>query len=67
MLVLTRRIGESIVIGDDITVAVLGSNGHQIKIGINAPKTVLVDREEVRERRLANPWPDDDSRPSPSL
>lgn len=52
MLALTRRIGESINIGDDITVTVLEVKGHQIRLGINAPKHVRVDREEVREKIL---------------
>lgn len=47
MLVLTRKIGESIIIGDDINVAVLGIVGNQVRIGINAEKSVPVHREEV--------------------
>lgn len=50
MLILTRRIGETIVIDDDITVTVLGIKGSQIRMGINAPKDVQVHREEVYQR-----------------
>jgi carbon storage regulator len=51
MLALSRRIGETLIIGDDITVTVLAVSGNQVRIGIEAPKGVQVDREEVRERR----------------
>jgi carbon storage regulator len=47
MLVLSRRLGETLVIGDDIKVTVLGISGHQIRVGIEAPKDVSVHREEV--------------------
>lgn len=47
MLILTRRTGESLVIGDDVTMTVLGVKGNQVRIGINAPKEVSVHREEV--------------------
>lgn len=53
MLILTRRIGETIVIGDDIQVSVLGVKGNQVRIGCQAPKNVVVDREEIRAKRDA--------------
>lgn len=55
MLILTRRVGETICIGDDITVMVLGVTGQQVRLGVVAPTDVAVDRSEVRDRKLANP------------
>lgn len=53
MLILTRCVGETLMIGDEVTVTVVGVNGHQVKLGINAPKDVAVHREEVYERLKA--------------
>jgi carbon storage regulator len=50
MLILTRRVGETIMIGSNVTVTVLGVKGTQVRIGINAPKDVEVHREEIYER-----------------
>lgn len=50
MLILTRRVGESIMIGDDVSVTVLGVKGNQVRVGVNAPKATEVHREEIYER-----------------
>jgi carbon storage regulator len=50
MLILTRRVGETVMIGNDVTVTVLGVKGNQVRVGINAPKTIAVHREEIFER-----------------
>jgi carbon storage regulator len=57
MLILTRRVGETIRIGEDIEVTVLEVNGRQVRIGVKAPKDVAVDREEIAERKALNPHP----------
>ena len=50
MLILTRRVGETVLVGNDVTVTIVGVKGKQIRIGINAPKDVAVHREEIYER-----------------
>ncbi|MFA5628337.1 MAG: carbon storage regulator CsrA [Thiohalomonadaceae bacterium] len=50
MLILTRRVGETLMIGEDVSVTVLGIKGNQVRIGVNAPKEVSVHREEIYDR-----------------
>ncbi|MAR32671.1 MAG: carbon storage regulator [Porticoccaceae bacterium] len=50
MLILTRRVGETLVIGDDIRITVLSARGNQVRMGVNAPKNVAVHREEIYQR-----------------
>lgn len=52
MLVLTRRVGEKLIIGENVTVTMLGVKGTQVRIGIDAPRDVRVDREEIHQRIL---------------
>ncbi|MFM8441964.1 MAG: carbon storage regulator CsrA [Methylococcus sp.] len=59
MLILTRRVGETLMIGDDVTVTVLGVKGNQVRIGVNAPKHVSVHREEIYERIKSEGYGDD--------
>ena len=60
MLILTRRVGESLIIGDDVVINILGVKGNQIRIGVNAPKEISVHREEIYNRIQAEK-PDDKS------
>tara|TARA_Y100000766_G_C18600564_1_gene456441 strand:- start:364 stop:567 length:204 start_codon:yes stop_codon:yes gene_type:complete len=50
MLILTRRVGETLVIGDEVRITVLGARGNQVRMGVNAPKNVAVHREEIYQR-----------------
>ena len=50
MLILTRRVGETLIIGDDVKITVLGVRGHQVRLGVDAPRSVSVHREEIYKR-----------------
>jgi carbon storage regulator len=50
MLILTRRVGETVIVGNDVTVTIVGVKGNQIRIGISAPKNVSIHREEIYQR-----------------
>lgn len=54
MLVLTRRVGEQIRIGDDVVITILGYRGNQVKVGIDAPRHISVDREEIHRMKVDN-------------
>ena len=64
MLILTRQAGETVMIGSDVTITVLGVKGNQVRIGINAPKDVAVHREEIYERINSEQAADGDAAPS---
>lgn len=59
MLILTRRVGESVVIGDDVTITVLGVKGNQVRIGVDAPRDVAVHRQEIYQRIQDGTGPED--------
>jgi carbon storage regulator len=66
MLILTRRVGETVVIGNDVTVTVLGVKGNQVRLGVNAPREVAVHREEIFER-IKREQAEDKSSPRPHV
>ena len=66
MLILTRRISESVIIGDDVKITVLGVKGSQVRLGIDAPKSVSVYREEIYERIQSEKTDEPDAKPESS-
>jgi carbon storage regulator len=66
MLILTRRVGETVMIGDEVTITVLGVKGNQVRVGINAPKSVAVHREEIYERIKREQQGESGDKPKPA-
>lgn len=65
MLILTRRVGETVMIGNDVIITVLGVKGNQVRVGINAPKNIALHRKEVHERIKAEHAIDQSKRHEP--
>jgi carbon storage regulator len=63
MLILTRRVGETLMVGDDVTITVLGVKGNQVRLGVNAPRDVAVHREEIYQKIQSEQPPDPDGSP----
>ena len=66
MLILTRRVGEAVMIGNEVTVTILGVKGNQVRVGVNAPRDVAVHREEIFERIKREDQTGNSDRPSKS-
>ncbi len=64
MLILTRRVGEAVMIGNEVTVTILGVKGNQVRVGVNAPRDVAVHREEIFERIKREDQAGDSDQPS---
>ena len=67
MLILTRRVGEALIVGDEVNITILGIRGNQVRIGVNAPRNVAVHREEIYQKikndKMENPNKEDNPTP----